>query len=301
MSLYDFQSLKAQLGGQVREREEDAKAKAQEKIDKYNENVKDPLEGVAFSGIEDTSLNLVQSGIKSLGSKAGKKLGISDKTIKKFTDTVDNIDVKDLLKNPKQALKNALQGGGDELDKMSNIDFSSITNADDFKTAKQSLTDKLKQLPSETQDAIESKLKDSAVKTTEEIRQLPIEDQLAEKIKQQGAAQDAFNDAIKPVTRDVKDATKKLPDIAEDALNTAEKAGKKELEKGVEKGLSKAGATFAETDAELGGPLDVVGDVVAGAVALGSAIFGIKHKPKLQNLPRVQQISTSLSLGLDTA
>ena len=297
MSLYDFQSLKAQLGGQIREKEEDAKAKAQETIDKYNANVKDPLEGVAFSGIEDTSLNLVQSGIKSLGSKAGKKLGISDKNIKKFTDTVDNIDVKDLLKNPKQALKNALQGGGDELDKMSNIDFSSITNAEDFKTAKQSLTDKLKQLPSDTQDLIESKLKDSAVKTTEEIRQLPIEQQLSEKIKQQSSAQDALNDAIKPVTRDVKDATKKLPDIAEDALNTAKKAGKKE----VEKGLEKAGATFAETDAELGGPIDIVGDVVAGAVALGSAIFGIKHRPKMPNLPRVQQISTSLSLGLDTA
>ena len=136
MSLYDFQSLKAQLGGQIREKEEDAKAKAQESIDKYNENVKDPLEGVAFSGIEDTSLNLVQSGIKSLGTKAGKKLGISDKNIKKFTDTVDNIDVKDLLKNPKQALKNALQGGGDELDKMSNIDFSKITNFRRFQNSK---------------------------------------------------------------------------------------------------------------------------------------------------------------------
>tara|TARA_R110002012_G_scaffold264802_1_gene448197 strand:- start:354 stop:1247 length:894 start_codon:yes stop_codon:yes gene_type:complete len=297
MSLYDFQSLKAQLGGQIREKEEDAKAKAQESIDKYNANVKDPLEGVAFSGIEDTSLNLVQSGIKSLGSKAGKKLGLSDETIKNFTNKIDNINVKDFLKNPKQTLKNALQGGGEDLDKMSNIDFSKITSSEDFKTAKQSLTDKLKQLPSDTQDAIESKLKDAGVKTTEEIRQLPIEDQLAEKIKQQSSAQDALNDALKPVSRDVKASSKILPDIDEDALNTAKAAGKKELEKGLEK----AGGKFLETDAELGGPEDIAGDVIAGVVALGSAIFGIKHHPKLAPLPRVQQISTSLSLGLDTA
>lgn len=297
MSLYDFQSLKAQLGGQIREKEEDAKAKAQESIDKYNENVKDPLEGVAFSGIEDTSLNLIQSGIKSLGSQAGKKLGLSDETIKNFTNKIDNINVKDFLKNPKQTLKNALQGGGEDLDKMSNIDFSKITSSEDFKTAKQSLTDKLKQLPSDTQDAIESKLRDAGVKTTDEIRQLPIEDQLAEKIKQQSSAQDALNDALKPVSRDVKAPTKILPEIDEDALNTAKAAGKKELEKGLEK----AGGKFLETDAELGGPEDIAGDVISGVIALGSAIFGIKHKPKLPPLPRVQQISTSLSLGLDTA
>ena len=114
MDLYNFQTSKEQLAQQSREREAEVKEKAEKAQEKYNENVRTPLEMVSGSAVEDTSLDLLKNGIKRLSSKTAEKLGISKDTVKSFTDKLDKIDKKELLKNPKKAIQEAFKGEEDE-------------------------------------------------------------------------------------------------------------------------------------------------------------------------------------------
>lgn len=114
MSLADFQNEKSRLSEMLSKERDERQSKLDEQMEKYKENVKDPLEGIASSGVEDTSLNLVKNVIGNMGKKVINKLGITPDTIKAFTDKIDKIDKKELLRNPKKALKKAFEGSEDD-------------------------------------------------------------------------------------------------------------------------------------------------------------------------------------------
>lgn len=423
MSLYDFQTSKAQLANQAREREAEVREKAQKAQEKYNENVKAPLEAIAGSGVEDTGLDLVKAGIKNIGSKAAEKLGISKDTIKSFTDKLDKIDKKELLKNPKKALEDAFKGEDDEGIK----NLLKKTLQDKFKTILPKGTDDL--IPSITRDikggtkklgnlsdditgrltnlggkaqniasdAVKSldpdiakilpinptikdmqsaQLRQSMRDVTRDTKSLSLKDDLTNAQRGSGklrvkvllddskSALDKKEASLKDLKGSIKDKFKSLSDTDKQAakqefeskfrqlnlkqptdregilnareqkLNlqneTVEKYNPKppikpdpdvdESTKAINEKFKptidpdeddalndfksiakKAGAKFLEDDALAGGVGDVAGDIVAGAIALGSMVFGIRHKPKLPPIPIVQKVSPTLQLGLDTA
>lgn len=338
MDLYNFQSSKERIASQAREREEKVKEKAKEAQDKYNENVKTPLEAIGGSGVEDTGLDLVKNGISRLTTEASNKLGITKDTIKSFTDKLDKIDKKELLKNPKKALQDAFQGDEDE----------GIQNL-----LKKTIQENLKKIvPKEAQDLIPNITRDikgnakqlsnvGDVKNIAEDSFKSLDDDIAKALPINPSTRDIQSAQLRQSMRDIRDDPRSLtlkddltnaqrgsssgkikvkvfPDdeeasSAEQAEKSAEEGIKtvQEGEKGVAdtekivsdvKGVAtKAGERALAVDTDLGGPEDPFGDIVAGIAALGTMIFGIKHKPKLPTIPKVQQISPALQLGLDQA
>ena len=54
----------------------------------------------------------------------------------------------------------------------------------------------------------------------------------------------------------------------------------------------------ATVDAELGGPEDIVGDVVAGAIGVGTLLFGLGSSHKNNDPPPIKQINPTLQYGV---
>jgi len=423
MDLYNFQTSKAQIANQIREKEAEVKDKSKEAQEKYNENVKTPLEAISGSGVEDTGLDLVKNGISRLSTEAQNKLGISKDTIKSFTDKLDKIDKKELLKNPKKALEDAFKGEDDEGIK----NLLKKTLQDKFKTILPKGTDDL--IPNITRDikggtkklgnlsdditgrltniggkaqnivsdAVNSldpdiakilpinptikdmqsaQLRQSMRDVTTDTKSLSLKDDLTNAQRGSGKIRvkvllddskstlDKKEASLKDLKGSIKDKFKSLSDTDKQAakqefeskfkqlnlqaptdregilnareqkLNlqneTVEKYNPKPSIKpdpdvdestkavnekfkpsidpeeddaltDVKASAKKIGSKFLEDDALAGGPEDPFGDVIAGAIALGSMIFGIKHRPKLPPIPKIQQITPTLQLGLDTA
>jgi hypothetical protein len=419
MDLYNFQTSKEQLAQQSREREAEVKEKAEKAQEKYNENVRTPLEMVSGSAVEDTSLDLLKNGIKRLSSKTAEKLGISKDTVKSFTDKLDKIDKKELLKNPKKAIQEAFKGEEDEgiqnllkktlqenlkkivpekvqdiipsitrdikgntkkLGKLSDNITGKIDNlggqsqniadvkesiksldpdiakalpinpsikdlqsaqlrqgmrdiGDKSLTLKDDLTNaqrgsgklKVKVLLDDTKSALDKKeasLKDLKSNIKDKFKSLSDADKVKAKeefenrfkqlnIKQPTSREDILNAREQKLNLQKDTVNKyksKSPDIEPENTKAVNEKFKPTTDADADDALQdvksvakKAGERLIETDAELGGPEDPLGDIVAGVVALGSMIFGIKHKPKPPPIPIVQKVAPTLQLGLDTA
>jgi hypothetical protein len=419
MDLYNFQTSKEQLAQQSREREAEVKEKAEKAQEKYNENVRTPLEMVSGSAVEDTSLDLLKNGIKRLSSKTAEKLGISKDTVKSFTDKLDKIDKKELLKNPKKAIQEAFKGEEDEgiqnllkktlqenlkkivpekvqdiipsitrdikgntkkLGKLSDNITGKIDNlggqsqniadvkesiksldpdiakalpinpsikdlqsaqlrqgmrdiGDKSLTLKDDLTNaqrgsgklKVKVLLDDTKSALDKKeasLKDLKSNIKDKFKSLSDSDKIKAReefenrfkqlnIKQPTSREDILNAREQKLNLQKDTVNKyksKSPDIEPENTKAVNEKFKPTTDADADDALQdvksvakKAGEKLIETDAELGGPEDPLGDIVAGVVALGSMIFGIKHKPKPPPIPIVQKVAPTLQLGLDTA
>ncbi len=419
MDLYNFQTSKEQLAQQSREREAEVKEKAEKAQEKYNENVRTPLEMVSGSAVEDTSLDLLKNGIKRLSSKTAEKLGISKDTVKSFTDKLDKIDKKELLKNPKKAIQEAFKGEEDEgvksllkktlqenlkkivpekvqdiipsitrdikgntkklgklsdniTGKIDNLGGQSQNLADIKETFKsidpdiakalpinpsvkdiqsaqlrQSMRDlgdkslslkddltnaqrgsgklKVKVLLDDTKSALDKKetsLKDLKSNIKDKFKSLSDADKVKAReefenrfkqlnIKQPTSREDILNAREQKLNLQKDTVNKyksKSPDIEPENTKAVNEKFKPTTDADADDALQdvksvakKAGEKLIETDAELGGPEDPLGDIVAGVVALGSMIFGIKHKPKPPPIPIVQKVAPTLQLGLDTA
>jgi hypothetical protein len=419
MDLYNFQTSKEQLAQQSREREAEVKEKAEKAQEKYNENVRTPLEMVSGSAVEDTSLDLLKNGIKRLSSKTAEKLGISKDTVKSFTDKLDKIDKKELLKNPKKAIQEAFKGEEDEgiqnllkktlqenlkkivpekvqdiipsitrdikgntkkLGKLSDNITGKIDNlggqsqniadvkesiksldpdiakalpinpsikdlqsaqlrqgmrdiGDKSLTLKDDLTNaqrgsgklKVKVLLDDTKSALDKKeasLKDLKSNIKDKFKSLSDSDKIKAReefenrfkqlnIKQPTSREDILNAREQKLNLQKDTVNKyksKSPDIEPENTKAVNEKFKPTTDADADDALQdvksvakKAGERLIETDAELGGPEDPLGDIVAGVVALGSMIFGIKHKPKPPPIPIVQKVAPTLQLGLDTA
>jgi len=420
MDLYNFQTSKEQIAQQLREKESEVKDKAEQAQEKYNENVRTPIEAISGSAVEDTGLDLVKNGIKRLTSKAAEKLGISKDTIKSFTDKLDKIDKKELLKNPKKALEDAFKGEDDEgiknllkktledkfksvlpkgtedlipnitrdikgntkklgkladnlTGKIDNLGGQSQNLADIKDTFKSldpdiiknlSINPSIKELQSaqlrqgmrdlgdkslslkddltnaqrgsgklrvkislddvkSTLDKKEASLKDLKGNIKNKFKSLSDSDKIAAReefenkfkqlnIKQPTSREDILNAREQKLNLQNETVNKynpkPSPDIDPENTKAVNEKFKPTIDADEDDALNdfksvakKAGEKFIEDDALAGGPEDVAGDIVAGAVALGTMIFGIKHKPKIASIPPVQQVGATLQLGLDSA
>ena len=419
MDLYNFQTSKEALAQQTREREAEVKEKAEKAQEKYNENVRTPIEAISGSAVEDTGLDLLKNGIKRISSSTAEKLGISKETVKSFTDKLDKIDKKELLKNPKKAIQEAFKGEEDEgiqsllkktlqenlkkivpekvqdlipsitrdikgntkklgklsdniTGKIDNLGGQSQNIADVKESIKSLDPDIIKALPinpsiKDLQSAqlrqgmrdlkdktlslkddltnaqrgsgklkvkvVLDDVKSTLDKKTNDLKQLKSNiknkfNSLSDSDRQ--AAKLEFENKFKqlnikqPITReDILNAREqklnlqnetvnkyktKSPDIVpentkavNEKYNITTDANEDDALEDFKSVAKKTGEKFLEADTELGGPEDPLGDIVAGAVALGTMIFGIKHKPKPPPIPIVQKVSPTLQLGLDTA
>lgn len=333
MDLSSFQQAKAQLGNISRTREEDAKEKSQKAIDKYNEQVKNPLEMISGSAVEDTGLDIVKAGVKSLGKDAINKLGITKDTIKTFTDKLDKIDKKELLKNPKKALEDAFKGEDSEgikalvkrtiQEKLKNVEIKGVGKVKDL------LPKINKDIKAPVKKLANVNLKGKAenlAKANSDTSSL--DDDILKAIPANPNANDIRSAQLRQSMRDLR--TKPNTLTLDDDLTNAQRGGQKvkvslddepkapkiskpiapevdadadadAAKAGLKKAGEKAGSTFLEVDDSLGGEGDIGGDIIAGIASLGAFIYGIKHKPKIAPMHTVGRVAPSLQLGLDTA
>jgi len=105
---YNFQIQKSQLSDQYEKQLEDIKKKQEETQDKFKQTVNQPLDFLGGGLTEDSIVPLLKSSLSTGGKVIGKKIGLSDDTLKEFTDKIDNLKTSD-LKNPKNALKKILK------------------------------------------------------------------------------------------------------------------------------------------------------------------------------------------------
>jgi hypothetical protein len=175
----------------------------------------------------------------------------------------------------------------------SDIDKASIKKITNEK--KQELSDRFNKLSDEGKQAV----KDDRLKISQEAtvrrNNIPTEmnEQLIEKQEQEDQAQKrgqyeepGTEEQDKPSAETTEEPTiEKPPAPAEESTDTLGSRAET------------AGEEFGEIEAETGGPEDIAGDIIAGAVSLGTLLFGLGKAHHTSAPPPIQQINPTIQEG----